>query len=356
MTTGPPDLLLGRLALERGLLSPDQLAACMSDQAAAPAESLGAIMLRKGLIRQRDLDALLEEQKQRLAGALEMTDPKLEDALLGRLLVKQGLLKEAQLYDCLRASAEAAEAGAAPPRLVDLLVKRGLLASPSAHAPKRETLVCPNCRSTFTATDGKKHACRQCGAALERQAPTSLGETTEALKVDMPEEVQAVARKPERQFAGKYILVQEVGHGGMGVVWRAWQKDLRRFVAIKILVGTLWTDVEIKRFYREAQMAASLSHPNIASIYEVGTHDGKHFIAMEFVEGDSLAKLMTPSMRQNTQRAVKHLPPRRAIEILRECALAVEVAHAKGIIHRDLKPHNIMVSRSEGRVYVMDFG
>ena len=185
-----------------------------------------------------------------------------------------------------------------------------------------------------------------------------MNETTEAIRIDMPEDVARAAKDPARQFAGnKYILVEEVGRGGMGVVWKAWQSDLRRHVAIKILVGTSWTDVEIKRFYREAQMAASLSHPNIASIYEVGSWEGKHFISMEFVEGDSLAKLMAPpGAKQGTQRAVKHLPPRRAIEILREAALATDYAHSKKIIHRDLKPHNIMVNRADGRVYVMDFG
>ncbi|MFN3486819.1 MAG: serine/threonine-protein kinase, partial [Planctomycetota bacterium] len=137
----------------------------------------------------------------------------------------------------------------------------------------------------------------------------------------------------------------------------AWQPDLRRWVAVKVLAGTLWTEVELKRFYREAQMAASLSHPNIASIYEVGAHEGKHYIAMEFVDGDSLARLMVPpSGRQGTARVSRPLSPRRAIEILREVALAVDYAHSKGIVHRDLKPHNIMVQRSDGRAYVMDFG
>ncbi|MBV8881122.1 MAG: protein kinase, partial [Planctomycetaceae bacterium] len=152
-------------------------------------------------------------------------------------------------------------------------------------------------------------------------------------------------------------LVQEVGHGGMGVVWKAWQTDLKRYVAVKILLGTMWTDIELKRFYREAQLAASLSHPNIASIYELGAHESKHYMVMEFVEGDSVARLMTPATnKQGTQRAIRQLPARRAIEILRDAALAVDYAHTKKIIHRDLKPHNIMVQKADGRVFVMDFG
>jgi tetratricopeptide (TPR) repeat protein/predicted Ser/Thr protein kinase len=184
------------------------------------------------------------------------------------------------------------------------------------------------------------------------------GDTTEAVKIDLPEDVAAARKDPSRVFAGgRYILVREAGHGGMGQVWKAWQTDLKRYVAVKVLVGTAWTETELKRFNREAQLAASLSHANIASIYELGTHEGKHFMVMEFVEGDSLAKLMTPATnRQGTQRSVKHLPPRKAIEILREAALAVDFAHSKKIIHRDLKPHNIMVQKIDGRVFVMDFG
>ncbi len=358
------DFLIGRIALERGLVSVDQLAECLSDQKTAPASSpLGAIMLRKGLIRQHDLDSLLEEQKKRLADALELSDPKLEDALLGRLLIKQGLVKETQLYECLKAQAELGEAGQKSPRLGELLVRKGYLTTDAVDRvfapPKKESLVCPSCGAHYSAPaaePGKKLACRQCGAALERQA--KMGETTEAVKLEMPEDVARVAKDPARQFAGgKYVLVQEVGRGGMGVVWKAWQKDLRRFVAVKILVGTMWTDVELKRFYREAQMAASLSHPNIASIFEVGGHEGKHYIAMEFVDGDSLARLMAPAVHKTgTARTVKNLPPRRAIEVVREAALAADYAHSKKIIHRDLKPHNIMVSRADGRIYVMDFG
>lgn len=320
------DFLIGRIALERGLVSVHQLADCLSDQqGSASADPLGTIMLRKGLITQRDLDTLLEEQKKRLAEALELSDPKLEDALLGRLLIRQGLVKEAQVYECLRASAELGESGQKAPRLGELLVRKGFL------TPDLSRRLVP---------------------------PDRQGETTEMLRREMPEEAVRAARDPARQFAGgKYLLVQEAGRGGMGVVWKAWQPDLRRWVAVKILAGTLWTDVELKRFYREAQMAASLSHPNIASIYEVGAHEGKHYIAMEFVDGDSLARLMAPaSGRQGTTRAARPLSPRRAIEILREAALAVDYAHSKGIIHRDLKPHNIMVQRSDGRVYVMDFG
>jgi len=358
------DFLIGRIALERGLVSVEQLAECLNDQRTASASPLGAIMLRKGLIKQHDLDSLIDEHKRRLADALELSDPKLEDALLGRLLIKQGLVKEAQLYECLRASAEVAEKGEKAPRLGELLVRKGFLTTDAVDrllipAPRKDAFYCPTCEAHFSmvGTDrSKKVTCKQCGGPLERQE--KQGETTESIsKVDLPQDVAAILKDPVRQFAGgKYLLVQEVGRGGMGVVWKAWQPDLKRYVAIKILVGTMWTDVELKRFYREAQMAASLSHPNIASIYEVGAHEGKHYISMEFVDGNSLARLMAPAGSKQGTARVKSLAPRRAIEIVREAALAADYAHSKKIIHRDLKPHNIMVQRADGRVYVMDFG
>src|SRR5207247_44509 len=77
--------------------------------------------------------------------------------------------------------------------------------------------------------------------------------------------------------------------GGMGVVWKAWQADLERYVAVKQMSSGLWGEPEIKRFFREAQLSASLSHTNIATIYEVGVTEGKHWIAMEFVEGEPLS-------------------------------------------------------------------
>src|SRR5579862_9935227 len=257
------DFLIGRIALERGLISVDQLAECLSDQKSSSASSLGSILLRKGLIKQRDLDTLLEEQKKRL-------------------------VNEAQLYECLRASAELGEKGEKSPRLGELLVRKGYLTTDAVDrilppVSKKDRYLCPKCGTQFSslgADESRFPTCKQCGAVLEKRERTGRpGETTEMIRVDLPEDAAKVAKDPTRQFAGgKYLLVQEVGQGGMGVVWKAWQTDLKRYVAIKILLGTMWTDIELKRFYREAQLAASLSHPNIASIYELGAHEGKHFM------------------------------------------------------------------------------
>ncbi len=359
------DILVGRIALERGLLSPEQLAECLHEQRGAEGASLSDVLLRRGMLTTEDLDVILQEQERRLSEALDVSDPRIEDALFGRLLIRQGIVKEAHVQECLRAQSDLADRGERVPRLGDLMVRRGYLAAdlsdPALLLRRKKIFICPSCGAQFSTAgteSSRKYPCKECGCVLERHEQLLVaGQTTGAPRIDIPDDAAEAARDPARRFSdGKYLLIQEVGRGGMGVVWKAWQTDLKRHVALKLLVGTMWTEVELKRFYREAQMAASLSHTNIASIYEVGSHEGKHFIAMEFVDGESLAQIMAPPGKQSTARSVRHLPPRRAIEVVRDTALAADYAHSKRIIHRDLKPHNIMVQRSDGRVYVMDFG
>jgi eukaryotic-like serine/threonine-protein kinase len=143
-----------------------------------------------------------------------------------------------------------------------------------------------------------------------------------------------------------YRLVERIGEGGMGVVWKATDQTLGRAVAIKVLPEAFAQDPErMARFEREARLLASLNHPHIASIYGVGSADGVRFLAMELVEGDDLAVRLSRGA----------IPVAEAIEIARQLAEALETAHEKGIIHRDLKPANVKLT-SEGQVKVLDFG
>ena len=143
-----------------------------------------------------------------------------------------------------------------------------------------------------------------------------------------------------------YRLVDQIGAGGMGVVWKAVDTTLDRDVAIKVLPETLAEDPNrLVRFEREAKLLASLNHPNIAAVHSVHEVDDVRFIAMELVDGDDLAQhLKTGAM-----------PLDEALQIARQIADALEAAHESGIIHRDLKPANVVLGR-DGRVKVLDFG
>jgi len=146
---------------------------------------------------------------------------------------------------------------------------------------------------------------------------------------------------------GKYEFQAEIGRGGMGIVYRGFDAALRRSVAIKVLPQQFTYDTQfIQRFQQEAVLAASLRHPGIVTIHDVGEQDGIHFIVMEYLEGTTLEGVIA-------QRGP--LPLAQAGRILCQLADALDFAHGRGVIHRDVKPANVMVS-PEGRATLMDFG
>ncbi len=159
------------------------------------------------------------------------------------------------------------------------------------------------------------------------------------------------ARHPGTQL-GDYDLLGEIGHGGMGVVFRARQRSLDRIVAVKLMRTVDAGEEERKRFTREAQAVARLQHPNIVQIYEVGESGGQPFFSLEFVEGESLARRLNGTP----------LAARQAAALIEVLARAIHYAHGKGIIHRDLKPSNVLLAgpletaMEQCTVKVTDFG
>lgn len=147
------------------------------------------------------------------------------------------------------------------------------------------------------------------------------------------------------EIIGPYEIIREIGRGGMGEVYLALDGRLNRTVALKILPSFTTGQNSISRFRHEARAAASFSHPNVAHIYEIGEENARSYIAMEYIEGETLRSLLT---RQSPTLGI-------AIDIATQIAMAIAAAHAVHVVHRDIKPENIMI-RTDGVVKVVDFG
>ena len=395
MSTNKGDLLLGRIAVREGLLTREQLYDCLTAQERNPARKIGQLMVARGYLKQADVDRLLELQ-QRAHGEA----PAGRGALLGRILVDKGLATEFQVNECLRMQGRLIDLGIAPlPRLGEILAKRGYIKREAVEtALQFQNLLlysCPDCGTPIDVGSGGAQApgnytCAKCGtevpflfAKMAASVHEALESTSRELDSDVPAEVRQAAANPASHF-GRYILAREIGRGGAGIVYRAWQKEINRVVALKLLphesdtasgVKTPYGDAEdVKRFYNETRAVAELVHPNIVPILDFGLVDNHFYYTMKYIEGATVDRLLRDGLAQHTTRLVGRreqiaAPPPELVAgperrltmtsvaaILRDICRAVHFAHERGVFHRDIKPSNIIIERADGRPYIMDFG
>ncbi|HXX92565.1 MAG TPA: response regulator, partial [Planctomycetota bacterium] len=283
------ELLLGSLAVRLKVISIAQLRDALALQDRAPSRKLGEILFERMNLAQKDLERLLEHQKQAFG---ESSDSP--SGLLGRILVRKSLASEFQVNEALRIQGRLVEAGLRPiPPLGTILLKRGHLTRDAlATALEVQNFMhyrCPECESRVGISPGLRGEVPVCPSCKQEIPPLFsrmaqaihqvLEEASGKHALELPEEVVGAAEKPSRDF-GKYLLIRLVGRGGAGEVWRAWQKDAGRIVALKILPRhpgpvsgpkTPFGEPEaVKRFFMEARAIADLSHPNIVPLYDFG--------------------------------------------------------------------------------------
>lgn len=205
------------------------------------------------------------------------------------------------------------------------------------------SLFCPKCGRRFNPNATMAETVSLTPRA-EGKPSVSFSDPEAADEKDV--EILLAAGDSEFRRFGDYDIISEVARGGMGVVYKAVQRTLKRIVALKVIRGGEGaTEEDLERFMREAKAAASLSHPNIVPIHELSVHNGQPFFTMDFIAGTPLDRLIES----------EELMPYRACEWIETISRAIQYAHEQGIIHRDLKPANIIIDNA-GRPMITDFG
>lgn len=383
--------LLGQLAVDLKKLTAEQLQECIEEQKAAPGVPLGSVMVRKGFLDFSTLLLLLKMQEKKLEERTRSTAVRKRDNLFGRVAVEYGFCTAEQLNECVRVQAQAeAEVQV---HLGELLIQKGYCSRDDVRLilemQDKRLLICRTCRTSYNVAGYRPHqriSCTRCGAVLEipgpevdksvfahgttihgprdrvhgeRTASTTLpssgtGAPAGARAAVLSTAVAAAPAAPEsdadsdsgltRQKIGRYEIAAELGRGAHSIVFKAWDREHRRFAAVKTL--TLDTGPEqIDHFSRAAAATRLLDHPHLARVFEYGEDNHRLYVATEFVDG--------PTLRHELEKV--RAEPARILELWRQLATGMAHAHQQGVVHRDLKPDNVLID-AQGKARIIDFG
>jgi predicted Ser/Thr protein kinase len=310
--------VFARICLEHGWANRSQIVEVVRARSQAPngaAPSLSALLIVRGVLT-LDQARTLEKQVSEVTRTGDYAEVRKDDTVLAQVLVNTGSATAEQVNAALALQKETADRNAPVPRLGETLIDQGVI--------------------TFAAFQDALERGSHPSQAVSPQTGTPR---ISAPPASEPDEVTRAAEDP-KNVLGKYVLATQIGKGAMGAVYKAWDRGLRRWVGLKVLLATSSPQL-VQRFRREAETAAAIQHPNIVPIYDVGEGEGRPFLVMKFIEGSTLSGMS--------------LGVEQACSIVLQAAKGVAYAHERDIVHRDLKPANIMVDGS-GHVYVMDFG
>ncbi len=383
------ELLLGAIALREGLITRAQLFDALSAQERNPAKNLGSVLVTRGWLKEEDIQRLLQLQQKSFGAPVAETDLTREAVTFGKILVRQRLATAFQVNECLRMQGQLSDAGITPvPQLGEIMVHRAYISRETVETVLQlqnlALYVCPSCNGALDGIPADLTAdypCPKCGASvpllfarMAAEAYRVASERELTSETVWPVEVREAARDPKNHF-DRYILIREIARGGTGIIHKAWQKDLNKTVALKLLskvsatgagIRTPYGDAEdIRRFYLEVHAAGRLRHPNIVPIHDVDLCEDVFFFSMELIDGETLERVIygpeggayrsaAPRTRPDGKSS-RAFEARKALELILPLADALEYAHRRGVIHRDIKPQNVMIDRA-GVPYLMDFG
>ena len=291
---------------------------------------------------------------------------------MGQILLRQGTVTAANLEECLKIQQSMAGQSHVP-RLGELLVQKGYTTKEAIRNALAEqgkkVLLCSRCNIMVTVTmrpDAIGYKCGKCETILIEPSPDRADDSIDSMIIvassaPVPPEVIEARKDPSKRF-GKYIILGEIGRGGIGAIYRAWDAYLNQIVALKRIKpppqgsGRAVRHTRVASLLNEAHNAIKLRHPNIVSIYDIGRIEDEYYISMEYLDGKTMLDEI-----QECKKAGKvspfHENPRKWIGVLYEVAQALHYAHTRPapLLHCDLKPANIMVS-ADGRACILDFG